>query len=94
MGRGRGRREGGKGVGSEEGGGEEGGRRKEGEMDRRELGMRHFCYRQRGEGGSKRGGKIMSCVRMKGASGVSLTDHSPITVPQTQGSWEVFRGGL
>ena len=32
----------------------------------------------------------MSCVRMKGASGVSLTDHSPITVPQTRGSWEVF----
>ena len=45
---------------------------------------------QSGEGGSEKGGKIMSYVRMKGVSGVSLTDHSPITVPQTRGSWEVI----
>ena len=30
------------------------------------------------------------CENERGASGVSLTDHSPITVPQTRGSWEVF----
>ena len=70
---------------------EEGGGKKEKWMEG--AGNEAFLL-QSGEGGSERGGKMMSCVRMKGASGVSLTDHSPITVPQTQGSWEVFRGGL
>ena len=88
MWRGRGRREGGKG-GEGGGGGSGGGKEKWMEGAGNEA-FNLFCYRQSGEGGSERGGKMMSCVRMKGASGVSLTDHSPITVPQTQGSWEVF----
>ena len=86
------RREGEREEGGGEGGGRERGRREE-ERRRngwRELGMHEAFLLQSGEGGSERGEKMMSCVRMKGASGVNLTYHSPITVPQTRGSWEVF----